>query len=120
MYKLTKLIAKLLTFWIPISSVRRNLRNKIIQFYENIEIQKIQKNYPKVLKKIQLKVQQGEKVNVGFFVIYDSIFPAEPLFKKMLEDDLFNPFIIVIPDISRGETNMFYQMDKTYNTLSEK
>ena len=51
MYKLTKLIAKLLTFWIPISSVRRNLRNKIIQFFENIEIQKIQKNYPKILKK---------------------------------------------------------------------
>ncbi len=120
MKKLYETIAKLLTFWIPISSVRRNLRNKIIHLFENIEIQKIQKNYPKILKKIQLKVQQGKKINVGFFVIYDSVFPAEPLFKKMLEDDLFNPFIVVIPDTSRGEENMFYQMNKTYNTLSKK
>ena len=118
MEKLIKLTAKLLTFWIPISSVRRDLRNKIILIFENIKIQKIQKNYPKTLKKIKLKIQRGEKINVGFFVIYDSIFPAEPLFKKMLEDDLFNPFIVVIPDISRGEENMFYQMNKTYNTLS--
>lgn len=120
MNKTHNLIAKLLTFWIPISYIRKNLRNNIIQFFERIEIKKIHKNYPKILKKIQLKIQQGEKINVGFYVINEASFPAEPLFKKMLEDDLFNPFIVVIPDVLRGKENMFYQMNKTYNTLSKK
>ncbi len=60
------------------------------------------------------------KIRVGFLVVFDSVFPLEPLFRKMMDDEIFEPFIIVIPDITRGDDNMFYQLNKTYKTLSNK
>lgn len=32
----------------------------------------------------------------------------------MQNDDIFEPFILVIPDVARGEERMFYEMDKVY------
>lgn len=112
--------AKILTLWMPVSSIRRRCRNKIINFFETAEIKRKHKNYNKILQRIKLKVKNGQKINVGFFVIYDSSFSTKPLFEKMLEDDLFNPHIVIIPDTYRGKENMFYQMDKAYDSLSKK
>jgi hypothetical protein len=53
-------------------------------------------------------------------VIYSSVFPGAPLYEAMLQDDMFEPFIIVIPDILHGEKNMFLQMEQTYTNLSKK
>jgi len=76
-------------------------------------------HYDNVLEKIKTKVQKGQKIRVGFMVIYDACFPAEPLFKKMLNDNLFEPHIIVIPDTRRGDENMMFQMNKTFETFSK-
>jgi len=81
---------------------------------------KLTKRYNTILESLRLKYKKGHKIDIGFQVIFDSVFPAKPLFEKMLNDDMFNPSIIVIPDISRGEENMYEQMDKTYKTLSAK
>lgn len=37
----------------------------------------------------------------------------------MQSDPLFEPYIVIIPDTSRGDKNMFYQVDKGYKTLSK-
>ena len=84
---------------------------------ENISIYK---NHRRILRSLRQKVKNKEKINVGFFIVYDSVFPAEKLFNKMLQNDLFNAFIVVIPDIKRGDENKFYQLNKTYNNLSKK
>lgn len=73
-----------------------------------------------IVARIRKKVQSGSKLRVCFSVIYDSIFSAENVLKKMLNESVFEPCILVIPDTSRGEGNMFYQMDKTYKTLCAK
>ncbi len=73
-----------------------------------------------IIKKIQNKVKNGNKIKVAFLVVFDSVFPAENIFKKMLDDNIFSPYIVVIPDISRGEYNQWYQLNKTYFTLSKK
>lgn len=65
-------------------------------------------------------LRKAKKIRVCFSVIYDSVFPAEAVFNTMMNDDYFEPFILVIPDTLRGEDNMFYQMKKTYETLSAK
>lgn len=49
--------------------------------------------------------KRGKRVRVGFFVIYESSFPAAMLLEKMLDDPLFLPSIVVIPDKARGEIN---------------
>lgn len=69
---------------------------------------------------LKRKMKNGKKIKVCFEVIFDSVFPAESLYQKMLEDKTFEPFILVIPDKSRGSENMFKTMDKTYFSLSAK
>ena len=38
----------------------------------------------------------------------------------MQSDALFEPYIVIIPDTSRGDENMFYQVDKGHKSLSKK
>lgn len=73
-----------------------------------------------IVNALRNKVKSGEKIRIGFYVVYDSVFPAEPVFQNFLNDPMFEPFILVIPDVARGEDNMFWQMDKTYKSLSSK
>lgn len=86
----------------------------------NNQIKKIHKNYNKVLIKIRKKISEGEKIKIGFLVIFDSVFPAENLYRKMLKDDIFSPFIIVIPYTLKGEEYMFCQLYQTYESLKNK
>ena len=76
--------------------------------------------YARILSALKQKIKKGEKIRIGFYVVFDSVFPAEQIFQMFLKDKMFDPFILVIPDVSRGEENMFYQLDKTYKTLSSK
>ena len=76
--------------------------------------------YKLSVMRLKAKISQNEKIKVYFLVIYDSVFPAAPVFEKMLNDNIFEPCVVVIPDISRGYQNMFYQLDKTFDTLSKK
>ena len=91
-------------------------------FIRNI-LQKNHGDYSAVFKrynKILHQLSKKQKIRVCFSVIYDSVFPAESIFDKMLTDDYFDPFILVIPDTCRGQKNMFYQMEKTYRSLSAR
>jgi hypothetical protein len=61
-------------------------------------------------------------VNVCFTVAVASMFPARPLFEKLISDDLFNPFILVIPDVRFGKDKIvesqlrcFTEMLKNYS-----
>lgn len=63
----------------------------------------INKNYRRALKKLRKKFENGVKIRVGFAVVFDSVFPMASVFENMLKDEFFDPFLIVIPDISRGE-----------------
>lgn len=87
---------------------------------ENNPIYEWEKRTKTQIKHLRKKIKKGEKIRVCFSVVFDSVFPAENVYKKMLDDEIFEPFILIIPDVTRGEENMFYQMDKTYKTLSAK
>ena len=78
-----------------------------------------QKKIAEIVLSLKEKCKQ-EKLNVAFFVIYDSVFPAEPVFKKMLSSKIFEPKIIVIPDTLRGRENMISNLYKTYDSLYAK
>lgn len=76
--------------------------------------------YKNIIDLIHERICNRKKIRVGFLIIIDSVFPSRPLYEKMLHDDIFEPFIIIIPDIIRGEKNMFFQMEKAYTNLSKK
>jgi len=50
-------------------------------------------------------------------VVYSGVFQYERVFNKMRMDSAFDPFILVIPDVSRGDENMFATLKLTYDTL---
>lgn len=109
-------IAKFFTFWIPIRKIRKKIRQKIENLLYIPYIKKIQQTQFDIQQKIKSK--KISKLNIAFFVMYDSIFPAKTLFENMNKNSLFNTHLIVIPDITKGEENMYFQMTKTYNTFS--
>lgn len=65
-------------------------------------------------------IVKKRRLRVAFLVVYDSVFPAEAVYRKMRESRVFEPVLYVIPDTLRGEQNMLTQMFKTCKSLQEK
>lgn len=95
-----------------IKKEENNIKNKL--FYLN------QKKYLYVVEKIKKRVKKGKKIRVCFFIMYDGSFSYKPLYEKMLSDDSFEPFIVIIPDTSRGEDHLIFSLENAYNNLSKK
>ncbi|EOJ8582139.1 hypothetical protein ACM45D_000348 [Campylobacter coli] len=68
-------IAKFFTFWIPIRKIRKKIRQKIENLLYIPYIKKIQQTQFDIQQKIKSK--ENIKLNIAFFVMYDSIFPAK-------------------------------------------
>lgn len=67
--------------------------------------EKLHESYHEVIRRISNKVALGAKINVLFFVSSPSMFPARPLLDLMIEDELFDPKIFVIPDMRGFKRN---------------
>ena len=63
---------------------------------------------------------RGNPIRVGFYVVYDSVFPAKQVFELMLDDPAFKPTIVVIPDICRGKDNECAVLHKTEVALRDR
>lgn len=115
-------------FYIPIMRIKRKgnikryklfsvlpilkTKEKMINPYESIE-----KHYQEVLKKLRKKVEKGQKIRVGFYVV--EVFQYASVFEEMLKSDFFEPFIVVVPDYFRKDT-MLETLHQSYNLLSKK
>lgn len=64
--------------------------------------QQIQRGYEKKVLYIKKQVKESHQLKVAFIVIFESVFPARPIFEKMLQDKMFDPYIIVSADVQRG------------------
>lgn len=121
MYQILFFIIKILSFLIPVKSLRKKFRKnvsaKLNTISSKILLKKQYNLYEKIVKSFKLKISEDKKIRVVFLVIFDSVFPARTLFEKMLNDNLFDPKILVIPDTSRGKDNQFNQLKKTYDYL---
>lgn len=109
------LVIKIVSAFIPVKGWRKKFRArfKLNQQYKLYQSQ--QKEYCKIVKQIKQKVRDGAKIRVGFFVVFDSVFPAKTIFEAMQKDELFETYIVIIPDAARGEENQYNQLNKSYN-----
>lgn len=76
--------------------------------------------YEIILQKLKAKIKSGEKIRICFFVMYDSVFSAKPLYEKLQKEKKFETFIVVVPDFLRGEDHLKYSFNKTYSSLYKK
>ncbi|MBO6036500.1 MAG: hypothetical protein J6P38_05410 [Acetobacter sp.] len=90
--------------------IKRKIKEKI---REKKRIKRLKSYHTRYRIKIKaLKKVSEKKIKVVFLVTLDNRFSAKPLFEKMLNDDLFDPFILVIPTVSWGEK--FHMMERAY------
>ncbi|MBO4521352.1 MAG: hypothetical protein J5787_09120 [Alphaproteobacteria bacterium] len=89
---------------------------KISDIDETLKYQSYQDCYKISLRKLRLKHEAGQKIRVGFLVVFDSVFQLESLYLKMLKDDFFTPGIVVVPHKNFG----LDRVEKTYAALKEK
>ena len=104
-------------------TIRRMLGILFGKLYRDItfllkEYPKQEKHYNTICKKLKEKIRTKQKIRVAFMVIYDEIFYAKRIFEKMLNDDIFDPSIIIAPDVCRGKENMLYQLEKSYQAYT--
>jgi hypothetical protein len=76
----------------------------------------VQRHYNDIVSLIKNKVKAGNKITVGFFVAYDAMFSAKPLFERMLDDELFEPYIVITPELDNQNNFMVQTIQKTYET----
>ena len=65
---------------------------KLINYYS------VHSRYWTIIKKLR---STKSAIKVAFLVIYDTVFPYWKVFESMLSDPVFDPYIVVIPNISR-------------------
>ena len=80
----------------------------------------VQQSYEGKLENIRKSVSNGQPIKVAHFVIFSSVFQSEAIFQKMLEDDCFDSYIIVTPDMQRSHCQKITQYNQTYSELLEK
>lgn len=76
-----------------------------------------------IFKNIKKNIKKNKKIRVCFFVLFDSTFPAKLVYEKMLLNDKFLPFVVVIPKIKidNGKCSVdFDLLNKSYNTLADE
>lgn len=104
--KIVKAIVAKIPFALMVYHWMKN--NFVVKYITQVKVQK-QVTY--------LRSMKGRPIKVCFCVIFDSVFPLELVFRLMLKDSCFDPYVMVIPDISRGYNNMMKVLDETLARL---
>lgn len=88
-------------------------------YFERIKsYHKVQGSYKSKVKYVKNQLEMNGKLKVAFLVVFDSVFPSRPVFEEMLDMSIFDPYVIVIPDISRGRDYMLENLQKSFEALN--
>lgn len=90
------------------------LNREVSKFY------KVQRHYKKVTKVLTKVYKKTSKLKVAFLVVFNSVFPVRPVFELMLKDPVFDPYIIVVPNISRTYKYMVDTYHEALSALTEQ
>jgi len=92
----------------------------IYYFFVNLYILYYSRFVQKRYKRIILKIKKKDKFKVVFFLIQDSAWKYEGVYRLMEKDDRFEPIVVVCPYIVYGEETMRRDMNQAYNTFLTK
>lgn len=92
------------------------LKEKIKSVIFYYKLKKLPSNHSKALK----IVKQKEKIKVAFFLIHDSVWKYEGVYRLMEKDQRFDPLVIVCPYIVGSESNMQREMDQAYESFKKE
>lgn len=107
-------LLKAVTALVPVKSVRRRMRSAASVRLERWRLDGLHRRLDRIARGLG---SRPGKIRVGFFVIFDSIFPARTILMRLLADPRFEASIIVIPDVSRGREHMVKTYASTYESM---
>lgn len=102
--------------------ILRKIKNKLLEFeyFSNLDKKmlflRMKKQHEMLLKKMKGK----KRVRVVFLVIHKSVWKVDTVFQKMLNDDFFDPVILVCPYTVYGESLMWKDMQECLQYFNEK
>lgn len=85
-------------------------------FVYNYKFKRVEANHKKAL----LLIKNKAKIKVAFFLIHDSIWKYEGLYKLMEKDERFDPVVVVCPYMVYGTETMHNEMNQAYNSFLSK
>lgn len=99
------------------------LRAKWRKFRQKRQKIKIKWRYYWIARKTQARIKQlkqKDKIKVAFLQMYIGGSQNHILFKKLFDDENFEPYFIINPDVSRSDENFRTQYELAYNELALK
>ncbi|MEA2016527.1 MAG: CDP-glycerol--glycerophosphate glycerophosphotransferase, partial [Actinomycetota bacterium] len=91
-------------------------RKWAFNIYIRTKIKRVQYNQRKAEKKIRGK----NKIRVVFFVVHAPIWKLDNVYRKMLDDDRFDPSIVICPYTPFGKKIMNQFMDEAFIVFERK
>ncbi len=71
-------------------------------------------------EKLAFALKGKKSIKVVFFAQLSSIWKYDLLYKLMNDDPCFEPMVLVVPELARGDEFMWENMDKTYLLMKSK
>ena len=106
-------------------SLFKNLLKKLLpeSFWKNlksigfmIRFKRVQLKHQKALERVRGK----ERITVVFFLIHESVWKYESVYRLMANDSQFNPIIVVCPYTIYGNDVMLKEMNHAYETFKKQ
>lgn len=124
MVRLKAIFIRIATALIPSKGVRKRIRRRLLDSARDERCARllpvIRARYAAHEAECRAKLARGERLKVAFLVCDASMFSGESVYRAMLGDARFEPFIAVAPRVSRGDEFMRETMDKTFRSLSAR
>lgn len=85
-----------------------SLNSKLHTIYINAKLKKIQSNQQKTL----LKVSKKDKIKVAFFLIFNSAWKYDTVYRLLESNNKFDPIVVICPVVNQGQEYMKNEMIK--------
>ena len=92
-----------------LNNLKKNTEEQTIDFFNKI-----------TTLRIKNKLKNKEKINIIFFVLHNSVWQYENLYKKFSNDKRYNPTIVVVPYINYEKNVMIKEMKQTFLYFKNK
>ena len=117
-------LIRLMTALIPVKRVRVRVRRRLLDRARDARTARlvpiVRARYAVHEQTCRDKLARGERLRVAFLVCDASMFSAEPVFQAMVDDVRFDPFIAIVPRVTRGEAFLRETLAKTLETLAPR
>ena len=124
MARFSQTLIRLATALIPVKSVRKRIRRKLMAEARDARLQAlapvVRARYEAHARACREKLARGERLKVAFLVCDASMFSGESVYVRLAADPRFDCSIAVAPRVTRGETFLRETLAKTVDTLRKR